>query len=562
MAEPKYDFIIVGGGVAGCVVAHRLSQANKSYKILVLETGDDAKDHESTHNVAGFPKVRSSALDYSLDSVPQPHLKGRQLKQWGGKCLGGSGAINAAGWTRGPACDFDRWAQITGDASWGWEKMLLYFRMTETFSAKDGESVNEDLHGSDGPMKVFVQGRAESEWKMHDHIEKLWSDHGLRWNPDINSGYPLGLGYPGTLWDQGRRQYPQDAYDISGVDVRLRTKVHKVLFDVERSSATLRTRGVVTLGGEIFTASQVILAAGVYFTPQILMLSGIGEPEALTKLGIETKISNEHVGQHLRDDLNVRQVFRLRDPARHGGVDMKSLSGRPKLPQRLPIDHFAYLHSDSKNLVEALREDGELDASHHWLLNPDRVHQEVYIMYLALLSGTQLGSLNIQQDGSYITTSVYNMAPTARGEVRLASADPRHAPVVDPKYQSKAADREIMRDALRQVYRLLMFPVDGSIQPVTTEEVLLDKSHVPLTQQLTDAEIDGRIAYCAESGAHPSGTCGMGRVVDTRLRVIGAEGLRVVDASAFPDGVSAHIQAAVYALAEKGAAMILEDVNV
>ncbi|KAG9602050.1 5-methyltetrahydropteroyltriglutamate-homocysteine methyltransferase, partial [Aureobasidium melanogenum] len=500
MAKEVYDFIIVGGGVAGCVVAHRLSQANKSYKILLLEAGDDARDHESTQNVAEFPKLRGSPLDYSLDTTPQPHLKGRRLKQWGGKCLGGSGAINAAGWTRGPACDFDRWAQLTGDPDWSWERMLPYFRKAEAFFAKDSDCINQDLHGSDGPMKVFVQGRTESEYQMHDHIEKLWLDRGLRWNPDLNSGDALGLGYPGTLWNEGQRQFPQNAYDLSGVEVRLRTRVHKILFDDENLSPMPRARGVLTHDGETFLASQVIVAAGVYFTPQILMLSGIGRQEDLSRLGIETKILNESVGQHLRDDLNVRQVFRLRDPAKHGGSSRKPL-------RRLPLDHFAYLQCNSEKLIQALREDGEPDASRHWLLNAGRVHQEVYIMYLALLSGTQLQSLNIQQDGTYFTTSVYNMAPTARGEVRLASADPRQAPVVDPRYQSKAADREVMRDALRQVYQLLMFPIDESVQPITMEEVLLDKSHLPLTKQLTDDEIDSRIAYCAESGAHPSGTC-------------------------------------------------------
>lgn len=554
MPAEVYDFIIVGGGVAGCVVAHRLSQADKSYKILFLEAGEDARDHELTQDVAGFPKLRGSSLDYSLDTTPQPHLQGRMLKQWGGKCLGGSGSINAAGWTRGPACDYDRWAQLTGDECWSWKRMLPYFRKAEAFFTRDSGGINQDLHGSDGPMKVFVQGRTESEYQMHDLIEELWLDRGLRWNPDLNSGDALGLGYPGTLWNQGQRQYPQNAYDLSGVETRLRTKVHKVLFDDENLPAIPRARGVLTQDGEIFLSSQIILAAGVYFTPQILMLSGIGKHEDLSNLGIETKVSNESVGQYLRDDLNVRQIFRLRDPAKHGGLGQKPL-------RRLPLDHFAYLQCDSEKLVKALQEDGELDASRHWLLHPTRVHQEVYIMYLALLSGTQLESLDIQQDGSYITTPVYNMAPTARGEVKLASADPRQAPVIDPRYQSKAADREVMRDALRKVYQLLMFPADESVQPITIEEVLLDKSHLPLTAQLTDDEIDGRIAYCAESGAHPSGTCGMGRVLDSRLRVVGAEGLRVVDACAFSDGVSAHIQAAVYALAEKGAEMILQDFN-
>ncbi|KAF2153155.1 GMC oxidoreductase [Myriangium duriaei CBS 260.36] len=556
MSEKVHDFIIVGGGVAGCVLAGRLREANPDSSILLLETGDDARDHDITQDVSGFPHVRGSVLDYAFDTVPQAGLGGRVMQQWAGKCLGGSGSINAAGWTRGPACDYDRWAVLTGDDSWNYENMLPYFRKTETYNAVGSDTA----HGKTGPLQVKVSTRAERLWPMHDLVGSLWASEGLKWNKDLNSGSPLGYGYPGSLWNRGKRQFPQVAYDVSLDNTKLGTKVHKILFHLPEYGKPLRARGLQTVDGQVFEAKEIILCAGVYASPQILLHSGIGPREDLSKLGIEVLVPNDEVGKNLRDDLNVRQIFKLASADIHGGVGNPAVPFAPELFHELPIDHFAYTQAgDREAVLQALRDDGIADPDSHPLMHPDKVHQEVYIMYLALLSGIEAQKLGIQQDGTCITTSVYNMAPTSRGTIRLASNNPNDRPIIDPAYLSSKVDRVIMRDALRRVYRLLMFPAANAGPATVLSEVLLDESHNPLTRNLTDEECDARIMHCSESGAHPSGTCAMGKVTDSRLRVFGTEGLRVIDASSFPDGISAHIQAAVYALAEQGADMLISD---
>lgn len=554
--DKVYDYIIVGAGPAGCVLAHRLQNARPEASILILEAGDDTLKYDYTHSVAGFPKVRGSELDYSYDTMPQHGLGGRVMKAWGGKGLSGSGAINACGWTRGPACDFDRWAELTSDDGWSWKNLLPYFRKIERHDKTEG---GDTLQEGEGRLKVSNRFKlGQQKWPLNDVLRDLWLKAGLKWNEDVNSGSPLGVGYPYTLWHEGKRQFPHVAYDISGSEVRTHTPVHRIIFTKSADSRP-KASGVQTIEGEVIKGRQVIISAGVYASPKILLLSGIGPSSDLEHHGIETVVSSPEVGKHLRDDLNVRQVFRISNPDEHYGVGSPLLKATPELLQRLPIDHFAYTQvSDSKRLVEALKADGVESPSDSDLLHPGRVHQEAYFMYLALLSGTQLQAKNIKQDGSYLTTSVYNMAPTARGTVTLATADPRDPPLIDPNYFSTEADRVITRDALRRVYNLIMFPTASS-PPLVKEEILLSDELQQLTPGLSDEEIDARIFVGAESGAHPSGTCGMGRVLDSRLRVKGVDGLRVVDASTFPDGVSAHIQAAVYALAERAADLILED---
>ena len=556
MSETTYDYIIVGGGVAGCVTANRLHEYLPSASILILENGGDPKSHTCTHDIPGFAHVRGSLLDYSLDTVPQKWLGGKVLKQWGGKCLGGSGSINAQGWTRGPATDYDRWAELTGDPSWSWENLLPCFRRMESFN---GSKVDESLHGQEGPLKVTKTSLETSPWPLRDTLDRLYSAQGNHSIDDINSGNPLGYGPSASLWINGQRQYPHDAYDLSQVKVRLNTKVHKVLFEPNPTNSVPTVRGVLTLDGEEIQARQVIICAGVYHSPQILLLSGIGPPGELSKHIIQTVVPNQFVGKNLRDDLNVRLLFRLTNPERDGGVGSTAfVNNLAKFAGRFPTDYMVFAQCAREQVLKALGQDGVQDPESHPLLQPGSVHQETFLMYMALLSSVQQQTMGLQQDGSYVTTSSYILAPTSRGVVSLNSADPHDPPRIDPGYFSTETDRLIMRDTLRRVAKLLMF-ADGEAEQIVKEEIPLHKSGEPLTPELSDREMDERIFAGAESGAHPSGTCGMSRVLDSRLRVLGVNGLRVVDASSFPDGISAHIQAAVYALAEKGEEMIAED---
>lgn len=222
-----YDYIIVGAGPSGCVLSHRLHKASQNASILLVEAGRDSMKYEFALTAAGFPLTRGSDLDWFYDTVPQEHLGGRVLKSWGGKGLGGGGAINAGGWSRGPACNFDRWAELTGDQGWGWNSMLPYFKRTENY---DAEGVDSELHGQTGPMQVSLHKSHEPKWPLHDTIYDAWAKQGIKWNNDINSGKPLGLSYPASSWKEGKRQFPHMVYDISGVEIMTNVKVHKILF--------------------------------------------------------------------------------------------------------------------------------------------------------------------------------------------------------------------------------------------------------------------------------------------------------------------------------------------
>jgi choline dehydrogenase-like flavoprotein len=292
-------------------------------------------------------------------------------------------------------------------------------------------------------------------------------------------------------------------------------------------------------------------------SPKLLLLSGIGGASQLEEHGILMHVDLPAVGRGFRDDLTIRQVWRLQHPERGLSLGSPSLTD-PDLTEHVPVDFFVWTQAPKDLIQAALRKDGLSEAAieKHALLHPRAVHQEMYTMWMAGRSAALLAQLGLSNDGSLICTSTYIMNPTSEGSITLASADPLAPPVIDPNYYATEADRAIYRDALRNHMRVLLDTQAG--KSIIAAEVP-PAGFPPLGPISSDADLDRRIGAFAETGSHPTGSCAMGQVVDSHLRVRGVSRLRIIDASIFPSPIATHIQAVVYAVAEKGAALILQD---
>ncbi|KIX99700.1 uncharacterized protein Z520_04336 [Fonsecaea multimorphosa CBS 102226] len=550
----SYDYVIVGGGVSGVVVASRLRASLPKAHILVLEAGKDESNFELARYVKHIASVRGSKIDYAFDTVPQRHLDGNPKKAWAGRALSGGGAINVGAWLRGPAVDFERWAEILQDDSWTFSSLLPYFRKSENFISKD---VDPSLHGSDGPMEIKLNKdiRRGKSYPLCEQMKQAWqeSDPSVKWNSDVNSGDPLGMGDWATTFTRGERQFPHKAYNLEGVEIQTNSVVKRVILERVESDSEPRATGVEMADGRIISSrKEVIVCGGTYNSPKILLLSGVGPASELRKHGIDVQVDLPAVGQGLCDDMTMRQVWRLRHPERGLSFDSPLLTDHD-LVSNVPVDFMVWAQAPHDLIREALAKDGIKD---HHVFNSRAVHQEMYTMWMAGRSAALLAQLGLSNDGSLICSSTYNVYPLSRGSVSLGSADPAAPPVIDPNYYAAETDRAIFRDALRKHMHVLLGTEIG--KSFVAAEVP-PPGFPLLSHESSDEEIDQRVRVFAETGSHPCGTCAMGRVVDARLRVKGVKGLRVVDASVFPSPIATHHQAAVYAVAEKGASMIAAD---
>ncbi|OQV11204.1 hypothetical protein CLAIMM_15073 [Cladophialophora immunda] len=550
----SHDYVIVGGGVSGVVIASRLRASLPKASILVLEAGKDESDFEPAKYVKNIATVRGSKIDYAFDTVPQRHLDGGPKKAWAGRALSGGGAINVGAWLRGPAVDFDRWAELLQDDSWAFSSLLPYFCKSETFVSKHADL---GLHGSDGPMQIKLNKdiRHGKSYPLCEQMKGAWQelDPSLKWNPDVNSGDPLGMGDWATTFIRAERQFPHKAYNLEGVEIQTNSLVKRIILERAGPDSEPKATGVEMADGRFISSrKEVIVCGGTYNSPKILLLSGIGPASQLGKHGINVQVDGAAVGQGLCDDIALRQVWRLRHPER-GLAFGSPLMTDHDLISNVPVDFFVWAQAPHELIREALAKDGIPD---HHLFNPRAVHQEMYTMWMAGRSAALLAQLGLSNDGSLICTSAYNMYPLSRGSVSLGSADPATPPLIDPNYYAAETDRAIFRDALRKQMRVLLATESG--KSFVAAEVP-PPGFPPLSHESSDEDIDRRVGVFAETGSHPCGTCAMGRVVDPRLRVKGVKGLRVVDASVFPSPIATHHQAAVYAVAEKGASMIVAD---
>lgn len=562
-----YDYIIVGAGPAGLTLASRLSTALPDKSVLLVEAGVDPSHNPHVHTAAGFGLLLQgdSEQAWNLDVKPNSNLNNRKVIAPVGKALSGSAAINGGAWTRGPKSDYDLWAELVGDDVWSYDKLLPCIRRTENDQC--GQWKDEKQHGYHGTITASPLFQTR-KFPLRETLKQAWEEAGVKYKGDPNDGLPNGVTEAVEVWQNGIRQLPHKLLDLKGVTILEDSKVSRVLLDQATSPPT--AKGVEMLDKTRITAiKEVILSAGVFHTPQILMLSGIGPRSLLEQHDIPIILDNPHVGAHLKDHLGVGALWQLTPSTVEKGssIGHPEFMKHPEFLQGWPMDFitFAPVHPTSLAALDKLN---STPATKALVGRENATHIETVVLYTPISpKHAAFAASNLPVDGTYICTLDVLLTPTSEGSVSISSADPRDPPVIDVNFNATDSDRFILREAMRKTARVLTSTAAG--KSMVAAEVSLP--HIKSTSDIsaTDADLDARIAELGTSIDHPMGSCRMaasgpedantGGVVNSRCRVFGVKRLRVVDASVFPVPMASHIQASVYAVGEKGAEMVIED---
>lgn len=526
-----YDYIVVGAGSAGCALAARLSQHGGT-RVLLLEAGPRDRNIW-IHVPIGYGKTMfSKTLNWQFESAPEPHLNGRRIYQPRGRTLGGSSSINGLVYIRGQAQDFDGWERA-GCTGWGWSDVLPYFKRSEGNQRGAGE-----FHGGKGPLGVSdVRGRNELVEAFIGGAGEI----GIAPNPDFNGAVQEGVGYFQLTTRGGLRCSAARAYlrsGIAGRGLRVLTEAHVTRVVIEGRRAV----GVRYLHGgvehEARADAEVILSAGALQSPQLLLLSGIGNAAQLQEHRIPLVADRPAVGENLQDHLQARIIFRCTRPITTND-DLRSAWGRMRIGLR-------WLLSRSGPVASGIQLGGMFARSSPEVATPD-----VQFHFGTISADLTAGK---PHDFSGFTMSVCHLRPSSRGRLRLASSDPLRAPVASFNYLSTEHDRRTMISAVR---------LARAVAASRAMAPYIESEYRPGSGVESDEQVLDFLRAYATTIFHPIGTCRMGSdgdsVVDTRLRVRGVEGLRVADASIMPTILSGNTNAASIVIGEKAADLIRED---
>ncbi|MFM0703554.1 GMC family oxidoreductase [Paraburkholderia sediminicola] len=526
----QYDYIIIGAGSAGCVLANRLS-ADPSTSVLLLEAGPEDKSMW-LKIPAGTTKVfQPGPLNWGYFTEPEPSLRGRKIYWPRGKTLGGSSSINGMVYLRGHPEDYDQWERL-GCSGWGWKDVMPHFRRSE-----DQQHGASELHGADGPLAVTdpviddIAGRLFIESAMNT---------GLPLRKDFNDGIQEGVGRAQVTIRQGRRSSTSIAFlhpirDRANLRVAVEALAERVLLQGVRATGVRYTQGGTS---KVAVARrEVILCGGVINSPQLLMLSGIGPAAHLREHGIEVALDLPGVGENLQDHLYVYYVAKCE----------KSLSLNHRLSgPSLYLEALKYFANRSGYLNI-----GAVQATAFARAVPQATRPDVEVSFRPMSLGiSKNGTISLDKFPG-INASCSLLRPQARGRIRLGSANPHDYPLIYANYLDNPADLRVMREGLRWIRRTF------ETEPLSR---FISSEHAPGEAVQSDSEWENFIRDAAQSVYHPVGTCAMGTdhmaVLDHELRVRGIDGLRVVDASVMPRITSSNTNAPTIMIGEKGAEMI------
>ncbi|MEN9688796.1 MAG: hypothetical protein RI998_793 [Pseudomonadota bacterium] len=545
MSDNTFDYIIVGAGTAGCLLANRLS-ADRSKRVLLIEAGRK-DDYHWVHIPVGYLYcIGNPRTDWLYHTEPADGLNGRSLRYPRGKVLGGCSSINGMIYMRGQSRDYDHWAEVTGDARWRWDNALPYFKRHE-----DHHKGGDALHGAGGEWRVDKQ---RLRWDVLDAFAQAAVQAGIPATDDFNRGSNEGVGYfevnqkNGWRWNTAKAFLRPTCYGRPNFEMWTNAQVSRLLLDTAADVGTRCTGVQVWNGHEMLTAhaaQSVVLTAGAIGSPQILQLSGMGPGALLQQHGITPVVDLPGVGENLQDHLQIRAVFKVQ-----GVKTLNTLANNWWGKAAIGWEYLLHRTGPMSMAPSQLGAFTRSDPSQPW------PNIEYHVQPLSLDAfGEPLHHFPA------FTASVCNLNPTSRGTVHLQSADFQQAPRIAPNYLATDADRQVAADSLRLTRRIAAQPALAPYQP---------EEYKPGTQFQSDEDLARLAGDIGTTIFHPVGTARMGRlddpwaVVDPELRVRDGrggwvQGLRVVDASVMPTITSGNTNSPVLMLAEKAAEWLIQD---
>jgi choline dehydrogenase len=540
VSDTTFDYIIIGGGTAGCLLANRLS-ADPTKRVLLIEAGR-RDDYHWIHIPVGYLYcIGNPRTDWLYMTEPDAGLNGRALRYPRGKTLGGCSSINGMIYMRGQARDYDGWAQATGDANWTWDNCVPHFKKHEDYY-KGGDAV----HGEGGEWRVE---RQRLRWDILDAFAQAAQQAGIPHSEDFNRGNNEGVGYfqvnqkNGWRWNTAKAFLRPICYGRPNFEMWTHAQVTRLMVETQDDGRKRCTGAQVWTGHEsaMVTATQeVLLCAGSIGSPQLLQLSGIGPAALLRQHGIAVVHELAGVGENLQDHLQIRAVFKVK-----GVTTLNTLANSSWGKFKIGLE---YALKRSGPMSMAPSQLGAFTRS-----SPDFAYPniEYHVQPLSLDAfGEPLHDFNA------FTASVCNLNPTSRGSVRIRSNKFEDAPAIAPNYLSTPGDRQVAADSLRITRRIVGQPALAKYEP---------QEWRPGTQYQNDEELARLAGDIATTIFHPVGTTKMGArddpmaVLDSQLRVRGIAGLRVIDSGAMPTITSGNTNSPTLMMAEKAAEWIARD---
>ncbi|KAF2097109.1 alcohol oxidase [Rhizodiscina lignyota] len=599
LASQTFDYVVVGGGTAGLVVAARLSE-NPDVSVAVIEAGANRMDDKQVSTPSLYPTmIGREKYDWCMSSVPQPNAGNKTYSMPRGKVLGGSSAINYLMYVRGSREDYDGWASM-GNKGWGWNDIVPYFRKHQTLDTPEKMpsdpqfmplAAADKYHGTNGPIHTsfndhympleedFVKAAFEVEGSQNKLVDA--------WNGQ-HYGFFNSLGAIDRTHDRGNRSYAATGYlkpNLGRRNLKVLTEAHatKILLKSEGNEA--EATGVEFIHGgktyQVHTSHEVVLSSGVIQTPQLLELSGVGDPAILEKVGVKCIVENDKVGANFQDHVLGGMLFDLADGVKsldelHNEEYAKVQQDLYDTTQTGPYGSPGMLMGfvsyaslvDKKELEETIAdirkntlaktpfEKAQEEVIVRQLTNPTFANIQIFCIpcRLDLSAGhSQIEFFSAPPKGkNQLSLLVCLEHPLSRGTVHITSSDPLQPPRIDPGYFRNPADLKVMAAGIKWMdkvskHPLLQKSLGERVQPLPNQSLETEEERMEFVRNHISTQY------------HLIGTAAMGEVVDDRLKVKGVSKLRVVDASVFPTHVSGNIMSTTYAVAEKGADLIKED---